>query len=90
MKLRGMDSPDRDVHETLKSETETRPRRSLQKSLESFSSSRDYILTVPSAMQRRPFGMDSQLQLLPPVHWHISNGHSKLNCTIVRLTVTDS
>ena len=24
------------------------------------------------------------------VHWNISNGRSKLNCTIVRLTVTDS
>jgi len=27
---------------------------------------------------------------LPPVHWNISNGHSKLNYTVVRLTVTDS
>jgi len=26
------------------------------------------------------------LQLLPPVRWNISNCHSKLNCTIVRLT----
>ena len=26
----------------------------------------------------------------PPVHWNIPNGRSKLNCTIVRLTVTDS
>ena len=26
----------------------------------------------------------------PAVHWNISNGRSKLNCTIVLLTVTDS
>jgi len=30
------------------------------------------------------------LQSLPPVHWNISNGRSKLNCTVVRLTVTDT
>jgi len=30
------------------------------------------------------------LQSLPPVHWNISNSRSKLNCTIVRLTVTDT
>ena len=46
--------------------------------------------TVPSATQQRPFGMDFLLHLLPPVHWNISNGRSKLNCTVVRLTVTDS
>jgi len=46
--------------------------------------------TVPSATQHRPFGMDFLLQSLPPVHWNFSNGRSKLNCTIVRLTVTDS
>ena len=46
-------------------------------------------VTVPSATQHRPFGMDFLLQLLPPVHWNVSNGHSKLNCTVVRLTETD-
>ena len=42
-----------------------------------------------SATQHRPFGMDFLLQLLPLVHWNISNCHSKLNCTFVRLTETD-
>ena len=46
--------------------------------------------TVPSATQHRPFETDFLLQLLSPVHWNISNGRSKLNYTIVRLTVTDS
>ena len=45
--------------------------------------------TVPSTTQHRPFGMDFLLLLLPPVHWNISNGRSKLNCTVVRLTETD-
>jgi len=40
--------------------------------------------------QHRPFGMEFLFQLRPPVHWNISNGRSKLKCTIVRLTVTDS
>jgi len=44
--------------------------------------SRVSIAIMPSATQHR-FGMDFLLQSLPPVHWNISNGRSKLNCTIV-------
>ena len=51
---------------------------------------RNKLKFTDSATQHRPFGMDFLLLLLPPVQRHISNGRSKLNCTVVRLTETDS
>jgi len=64
--------------------------QSLHTSSSSLNSYSFAVIITPLAMQHRPFATDSQLQSPSLVHWHISNGRSKLNCKIVCLTVTDS